>query len=1011
MASNESSDDESDRGKRRETLEKVDTILMKDVKITNTSTPVEKKEAWPVDNDKTNQRRPVSGPDERGRQQAYNDQTARSTIRSKERSITRKTDALKPPPSKEELAQIRSRTREQDAARREQSRNSGRNSSRNRTTSRDSSESREASPEPIQQAASQTRDLQENQPNKPDDIDLNHLQTILPAYLERRKRKGQGSEKEEQIESSATVKQDEGKNTSVADIPAPQESSNKRNSRTLWSNASKVVKNGITLSKRTNQQPTDNTSGDFTNLQTADVPVELESDDSSHGEHDPSNRRLLYQAGKKIGGEGEFDDNTLILENDSNLLDEQHSPSTVTDSDTTRASTAGSGQFTGYRQATSTPNSHHELRPNRHLNDTYNHQKKITLVPLSQKNPRVQEQEDTKGESWNEWFSTNFSWLSRETPFEENNDAVAPEFDTYGESSFGFCCIYVSMSFIVGMLCIVGLVAWLDVNVQGIDKGVIVRKNYINLQCMQDPTLCKPMNKTHQCIHAFAVGHDPESISVQTPLLPIIMMTKNDILRNMRDTTYTEGRSTQYTVHDLSVQNDNLQSIYRGFPNTQYGVIAYGQTQNFCPTVSVNGKAETCVSWSDRVEQLQTNNNNSWIAFKKDNSGCKQYDNIYATNSHYAQVVCKMMRTPRMAMTHIQNDMYNLFSAQNEMSLVVCWNAVVLVFSFVVFVYVTLDYRKQQKQKAQTMNNVPWPFLDGSAQFVVTVAALLVLGTTLSMMTQRNATNSSEYKDSLLPTGSIMITVISGGFSCLLVLCSPFYVQGYVRPDKPIQLPGVQERIYTNITWERYARFLLSRNDLCIAYCNFLTFPILVLIIYVRYNWYSIDVHIQRAFFSAVAVGVFNITEVSVMGLMSLITEIDELHSRRKFLLKYEDGKSAHIRFNHSNLINFTAQLVFFLSKMAVFIPTVSQIRRDTKWLHGEVNEQFKGQKNATQPLIDVTLAFFAINQTLPLLQNMVVNMGLSTNMLTWIRRMDAKLFTFTLMNLAVVLILNFTTQ
>jgi len=73
------------------------------------------------------------------------------------------------------------------------------------------------------------------------------------------------------------------------------------------------------------------------------------------------------------------------------------------------------------------------------------------------------------------------------------------------------------------------------------------------------------------------------------------------------------------------------------------------------------------------------------------------------------------------------------------MSLVVCWNAVCLVFSFVVFVYVSVDYRKQQKQRAKTLENIHWTFLDGCAQFFVTVAALLVLGYTLGLMTQRNA--------------------------------------------------------------------------------------------------------------------------------------------------------------------------------------------------------------------------------------------------------------------------------
>ena len=62
--------------------------------------------------------------------------------------------------------------------------------------------------------------------------------------------------------------------------------------------------------------------------------------------------------------------------------------------------------------------------------------------------------------------------------------------------------------------------------------------------------------------------------------------------------------------------------------------------------------------------------------------------------------------------------------------------------------------------------------------------------------------------------------------------------------------------------------------------CNFLTFPILVLLIYVRYNWYSIDTHVQRVFFSAVGIGVLDITEVSVMGDLYLVTEFEDTFTR-----------------------------------------------------------------------------------------------------------------------------------
>jgi len=730
--------------------------------------------------------------------------------------------------------------------------------------------------------------------------------------------------------------------------------------------------------------------------------------DSEDDEDDT--RKQLIEASRRLNGGDKFDSDSL----DSNNLDLDDVNLNEVDPAQTPQTPIPSNNSFNKRPTSTPPVIRSEFQPVRNQpgHRLPINQRKIQYFVEDKKQEPLDDMTPQK-ESWSEWYDTNFSkWLPVQNPFESNSETTQPEFDTYGESSFGFCCIYVTMSFIVGMLCIIGLVAWLDVNVQGVDKGVIVRKNYINLECINDPTQCKPMNKTHQCVHAFALEHDPESISVNTPFLPINMMTKRDILRNMKDITGTDAKDTAYTVYDLSVINANLKSFYEILPDRKEHIITFGQTQQFCPTVSTTGQSEECNIWSNRVESEQmAHNNNSWLEFKKDNAGCKQYDSTYGAHPDYAQVVCKTMRTPRMALTHVQNNMYNLFSAQNEMSLVVCWNAVCLVFSFVVFVYVSVDYRKQQKQKAKTLENIHWTFLNGCAQFLVTVAALFVLGCTLGLMTQRNASRSSQQKDSLFPTGSIIITVISGGSACLLVLCSPFYVQGYVHPKTLEQLPDSQPRIYTNITWERYARFLLSRNDLCIAYCNFLTFPILVLIIYVRYNWYSVDVHIQRAFFSAVAVGVLNITEVSVMGLMSLITEIDEIQTRRKFLLKYEQDEP-RITFNHSNLINLTSQLIFFLSKMAVFIPTVSQIRRDTMWLHGSINEQFKGQKDGKQPLIDVTLAFFAINQTLPLLQCIVVNLGLpNSNTMLWIRKMDAKLFTFTLMNLAVVLILNFTTQ
>jgi hypothetical protein len=345
-----------------------------------------------------------------------------------------------------------------------------------------------------------------------------------------------------------------------------------------------------------------------------------------------------------------------------------------------------------------------------------------------------------------------------------------------------------------------------------------------------------------------------------------------------------------------------------------------------------------------------------------------------------------------------------------------------------IVLYVLIDHYKQTYTLAATTptEGYEWPRLSGMFHILATIAAVISLGATLAFTTQRNAANSNLYKDTLLPTGSIMITVISGGISCLLVFVSPLYVEGYVAPDVPSDLEcntknGLvhQWRVHTSITFARYGRFLLSRNDLCIAYCNFLTFPILVLLIYVRYNWYSIDVHVQRAFFSAVAVGVLNIIEVSVMGVVFLTTEIDNFKYRRKFLLRYDEGASTPLlrfRLHHSNLINIATQLVFFFSKMAVFIPTLRQIRHHTKWQYADTKpEQFQGQKNALQPLVLVTNAFFIMNHVVPLLYNLVVNAGIDTfhygAFFNKFRTMNAKLVAFTLMNLSVATVINFQGQ
>ena len=604
--------------------------------------------------------------------------------------------------------------------------------------------------------------------------------------------------------------------------------------------------------------------------------------------------------------------------------------------------------------------------------------------------------------------------------------------DRYGEVQFQSCCLYVTLNFLVCLLCILGSVAWLNVDVQGVGRDATVRKNLVYSGCIGGAGDCKEMHKTHQCVHAFAAERYPhaETVSVQTPFLAVTMMTKDQTLRNMRNVSavVVAARGTAYTVHDMSVQNAELQASYALNPVTANGIISAFHTEAFCPTMQSTGQAEACAAWLARVEPLDKDKRAEWEVFKKDNTGCGEYNTTYTRNADYARSICKSMRTPRMAVTQIQNDMYNLFSAQNEMSLVVCWNATVLVFSFMIILYVLIDHYKQTYTLAATTptQGYEWPRLSGMFHILATIAAVISLGATLAFTTQRNAANSTMYKDTLLPTGSIMITVISGGISCLLVFVSPLYVEGYVAPDVPSDLEGNtkfglmhQWRVHTSITFARYGRFLLSRNDLCIAYCNFLTFPILVLLIYVRYNWYSIDVQVQRAFFSAVAVGVLNIIEVSVMGVVFLTTEIDNFNYRRKFLLKYDEGASTPLlrfRLHHSNLVNIASQLVFFLSKMAVFIPTLRQIRHHTKWQYTDDKpEQFQGQNNASQPLVLVTTVFFVMNHVVPLLHNLVVNAGIDTlhygMFLNKFRTMNAKLVAFTVMNIAVAIVINFQGQ
>jgi hypothetical protein len=268
----------------------------------------------------------------------------------------------------------------------------------------------------------------------------------------------------------------------------------------------------------------------------------------------------------------------------------------------------------------------------------------------------------------------------------------------------------------------------------------------------------------------------------------------------------------------------------------------------------------------------------------------------------------------------------------------------------------------------------------------------------------------------------------------VLVSCAPFYRGVQIPADtgkedeaqhqngeEHLDGEGPNAGIYTNTSTARYYRFIRSRNDLLMAYCNFLTFPVLVLMIYVRYNWYSIDTHVQRAFFSAVAVGVLDITEVSVMGALYLVTEFEEWGSRRTAVgpSDAEIKQPWPIWFRHSNLVNVATQLVFFLTKMAVFIPTILQIRQELAWLHRtEGTEQFAGQRHEKQPLVAVMIASFALNHVVALLESMWYNFGLYPPHQTWScwpetqwGKFHFRLVVFAIMNLSVVSVVNFTVQ
>ena len=483
---------------------------------------------------------------------------------------------------------------------------------------------------------------------------------------------------------------------------------------------------------------------------------------------------------------------------------------------------------------------------------------------------------------------------------------------------------------------------------------------------------------------------------------------------------------------------------YKNQTEAKKHIISCLQTQLFCP----KPRTEACPAWYTRIGAWATAENYvneypSLVGGNKNNPlksvwapglpdmatgyPCRKFDNTYKENADYARDICKIMRTPRMALTHLQNNEYNLFSTQNELCLAACLNAVIFVFSLTYCVHLLRDYFKSAKgDKFPCEKN-------GAARlflFVPAVTAAIVIAASLSMMTRSEAEKSAADKTALMPTGSIIITVISGGLAVVLVACAPVYSGLFVPTDKsktdePEARPNAG--IFTNTSTARYYRFIGSRNDLLIAYCNFLTFPILVLMIYVRYNWYSIDTHVQRAFFSAVAVGVLDITEVSVMGALYLVTEFEEFGARKTSVGSRNSDLTnpESIFFRHSNLVNVAAQLVFFLSKMAAFIPTISLIRQELAWLHGMGGtEQFRGQKLGEQPLVAVMVASFALNHVVALVGSIFSNLGWSPFQVfrgvpvvcpcgdwgEW-GNFNFRLVMFAIVNLSVVCVVNFTVQ
>jgi len=366
-----------------------------------------------------------------------------------------------------------------------------------------------------------------------------------------------------------------------------------------------------------------------------------------------------------------------------------------------------------------------------------------------------------------------------------------------------------------------------------------------------------------------------------------------------------------------------------------------------------------------------------------------------------------------MSLAHVQNNNYNLFSTHNETYLAGCLNVVIAVF----FCAIALSVLRQLLLGPHNLDHFAYSDVEKETRLrtVDGLFSLLMIGQAFIVVTvyfgllAKTATENHQYvKSMLLPTGSIIITAMSGAVTVLLVACSPFYRMGSVAADKAVKFdeedPEQPPQKYTTLSMNRYHRFLLARNDLCLAYCNFVTFPILVLLVYVRYEWYSIDVHIQRAFFSAVAVGALNIVEVSVMGVMYLVTEMDSYRTRTMY---------AHVSlFAHSNLINFTVQFVFMMSKMAIFIPTILEIKQNIRWTYSkDASNQYYGQRNGNQPLVIVMISSFAVNHMFYIFWNVISNLGLDNKIRKVLPEIDSNLLVFLLMNTLVIYVINYAEQ